>query len=796
MNLSSRLIFALVIVVTSVVIGHVGYSVFIDFRNTRGEAAQALCDNNDGALIKVKLTGKNTIEYVDLIAGKLANDTRTRGLLEAKDRNGLGNLAREYSERAIFAGSIWFIDEKGAVVFSTDTPQQSGYPLKQDCEILSDCVNNKHPYRGTLSNNKTGIISFSSVKVLPKGFVVVNQPINQEFLSATATRIGIENPRAQGVQLAVYSARQSQVVAWSQDFPQQRCYRFLAELNKGGLPKGYPETKFAAITGIALLDQLLVPAPGFERSDGWWLDLPNVNVNQQTGARASMDSIILLAKPVPSLLNKALETAILGGLVGMLGILIGVFLATRIAASVNEPMRFLLKRTRAIANNKQVIPPLEGLTGEWYDLGELIDTAVLSMRSTTQNLKTQLTKQIREVEERNQIAEQSNQQVDVLNNQITTQAKQIAELGRQINQANRQAILVQQQLDAVLQASTEGYFLLDQFGNILHGNPIVLNWLGTSEGEIAGRLCFDIVRKPGEPSHMDSIGQAFAQHGGNPNALIEQFYPEGVLHSKDGKKKIEVLAHLQPLSGDDGNIQGYIMVLRDKSLRSENQLLRQEIVTMLQDNIRAPLASAEMGWQAILSNNANALHPSVSRSLSELHLNYEQMIALVDSLLMMYGGYVPPPVAPKEQVAIPRLVADALDEVTPLARERQLTLDYKTVTGLPPINGNREAIMGILRQVLERMIVITAAGGRVRIESQMRGNEMRIGVSSSGPALPESELQDMFAGFIEGKHAIETYGSRLSMQLARTNVERMGGRIWAESEAGRGTVTYFTLPAG
>ena len=163
---------------------------------------------------------------------------------------------------------------------------------------------------------------------------------------------------------------------------------------------------------------------------------------------------------------------------------------------------------------------------------------------------------------------------------------------------------------------------------------------------------------------------------------------------------------------------------------------------------------------------------------------------------MMYGGMAPPPPTPKETIAITRLVADCLEEVTPLARERQLLLDYKTVTGLPTISGNREAIRGILSQVLERMINITQPGGRVRVESQMKGNEMRISVSSSGPSLPESEIAEMFAGFIEGKHAQETYSSRLSMYLARNNVERLGGTIWAESEAGRGTSTYFTIPIG
>ncbi len=784
MNLSSRLTFALIAVVVIVVTGHVLYSVYFDFRVTRLDAAGAVANVKNPRLTRSLLAAQ---EQTELLNALLLKDPRFLAAFDSKNKSEAAAAVKANEDKLFFPGSVQLTDDKGIVIFSTETPGISGYSIKKDSPAIDTALADNF-YQGATFSEKTGNLSISTVKPFTsngrKGVLAVNQPLNTDFLTALASRYGIEDPRLLGVELAVYSSQKNNTTAWSQGINQlSGPKKFLLDLNSHDAGKILNRTTF----GIEQLDRLLVPALGFEKDSAWWNYLPLTHNKQLIG-------YILVCKPVPSEQSKIIEVVLLGGLVGIFGGIVGAFLATRVAQSVDAPLRFLVKRTQAIANNKQVIPPLEGLSGDWLELGELIDTAVLSMRSTTQSLKIQLNKQVEAVKERGLIAEQSTMQVDTLNRQITTQAQKVAELSRHVNQAGRQASVLQQQLDAVLQSSTEGFLILDQYGNILHANPVFLNWTGATEGEIAGRLCFDLVLKPGETPQSHGLGQAFAQHGGDPNALINQFYPEGVVFHRGGDKTYQVMAHLQPLSGDDGSIIGYIMVLRDKSLRSENQLLRQEIVSMLQDNVRGPLTGAEDSWHAILANARNTMHPSVGQALAELHLHYEQLVGVVDSLLMMYGGFVPPQTTQKEQIAITRLVADCLEEVTPLARDRQLLLDYKTVTGLPPISGNREAITGILRQVLERMIMVTAAGGRVRVESQMRGNEMRIGVSSSGPALPESEIAEMFIGFVEGRHSQDTYGSRLSMYLARNNVERLGGKIWAESEAGRGTTTYFTLP--
>jgi len=392
--------------------------------------------------------------------------------------------------------------------------------------------------------------------------------------------------------------------------------------------------------------------------------------------------------------------------------------------------------------------------------------------------------------------------------------------------------------------------ILDQYGNVIHANAIFLNWLGMSEAEIAGRYCFDLVRRlqADNSSTSPESGRAFVKHEGDPGALINEYFPEGtVKHSQSGKA-VEVLLHLQPITTHDNKISGYILVVRDKSLRSEIAGLKMEIVTMLARAIRGPLMSAEKEWQSILAVQGEGgqesliastgehdiatispqpdkvkleeLHEQLNRELNQelkpveltfvqrlagLHARYKNLISSVETLLSTHGrsiGQLMPLTNESgsftaldlesvllgaepsiETFPISRLVGECLRETMNLAQEKQLSLDHKTSTALPNITGNRALMKSILSPIIEKMISVTAPGGKVRVESVEKDKEIQVSVSSSGPALSEEEIVDMFSGFVSGKHDEDSYGSRLALYLARNNAERSGATVWAQSEA-------------
>lgn len=748
-----------------VVVGvFVGWNLVTDYTGSR-EAAKKIIDPAMRKLIgEIDKIQKGNLD----LATQLNTTGAFKDAFAAKNRDGVANEIRHFADRNGLPGYVTIMDDKGRIFYSSDTPAKFGYAVKEQSREVSHVLSHNSWY-GTAAISTAGTLSITTMVPITSGrnapvtgIIAVSQPINTEFLTGLQKKLEITD-NLRDVGLVLFSMRDGKVVSATPDLA-QRDGGYISRLNREG--------------------QRAINASGVEAGGRIWKPL------KLEGADSNTVGLVLVSAPIPDNISKIALVLGQAGLGAIFGLLLAVIFSAGIAGRHKKSMKFLTQRAKDLAAQKTNIPSIEGLGGEWIELAEVIDHAVQTPRSSVRSLQSQMQRHQDELDEKNKTIETQQGQVEAVNRQLMSQSRQLSEVSKQINHANSQAIILQQKLAAVLQISTEGFLILDPFGNVLSANPVFLNWTGLSEGEVGGRYCFELVKRPGEGRNGDSPSSAFSRHGGNPGDLIAEFYPEGVVFHRAQDKAVEVISHLHPVCADDNNIQGYIMVLRDKSIHSEVGRLRSDILYMLQDSIRVPLVTAEQKWSAVMKGSPQ--NSPVGTALNDLHSQYMNLLGVVDSLLMMYGGVVPTAPSNREQISITRMIGDCLEAVSQQARSHQIMLDYKTVTGLPTTAVSKDIVRDVIVQLLEKMISVTAPGGRVRVESNVKANEIRISIFSSGPALPGEEIEDMFVGFVQGKHAEDTYGSRLSLYLARNNVERIGGHVWAESD--RGTYIYFTLP--
>lgn len=769
MGFGIKLTFAFLAIILAMVLSQAGFSLILEYSGAKDRPRKVITP----ALVSVYNEVTTLYRENGRLGAALDNDPAFKQAFYSRNRAGVAQAVKSVIDRFGFPGYVTVILEDGLVFYSSDSPAKFGYRTDEaNKPAVSKALGGK-AVNCTCTPSITKNLALATIVPIHSGYnivgvIAVNLPVDGALLAGLQTKAKLANSDNKDFELALYSMPDRAVLAASQALGNAKDSQYLAALNQQG--------------------EKIIHGDEFEFKGRLWKPTPLFAPDGEHAA-ALIYATSALSETMP-------KTMLIFGQVGI-GALVGIILALIFSAGLskrfNQSMYFMKQRIMDLASNRQDIPSLNGLSNEWMELGEMMDTAVSAPRTQILNLRQQVTKHEEELAEKKRQVEAMNYQLENVNRQLAAHNRQTAEVSKQISGANFQAVAVQQKLSSVLQVSTEGFLLLDPFGTVLSANPTFLNWVGLPERDIVGRHCFDLVKKPGVgPDQQDS--QLFAKPQGAPPDLISQFYPEGVVYKNSSDKSVEVLIHLQPVMLDDTNIESYIMVMRDKTVHSELSRLRNEIVDMLTTAIRSPLALAEPQWKSILSSKLQNANPVLAQSLVELHKVYQQLLGVVDSYLMMYGGFVPAEMIPREQVAITRLVGECMEQVAPEARSHQIMLDYKTVTGLPTTSINKEIVRDVISQLLTKMIAVTAPGGRVRAETTVKDKDIRLSISSSGPALPQEEIEDMFVGFIEDKHSDDTYQSRLSMYLARNNAERIGGRLWAESEAGRGTMIYLTLP--
>src|SRR3954451_12751729 len=87
----------------------------------------------------------------------------------------------------------------------------------------------------------------------------------------------------------------------------------------------------------------------------------------------------------------------------------------------------------------------------------------------------------------------------------------------------------------------------------------------------------------------------------------------------------------------------------------------------------------------------------------------------------------------------------------------------------------------------------TPRGGMITFGAESRGSSVMITVADNRPGIPKETLGDIFNPYWQAKRTARL-GAGLGLPIAKGIVEAHGGKIWAESEPGKGTTFYFTLP--
>jgi signal transduction histidine kinase len=109
------------------------------------------------------------------------------------------------------------------------------------------------------------------------------------------------------------------------------------------------------------------------------------------------------------------------------------------------------------------------------------------------------------------------------------------------------------------------------------------------------------------------------------------------------------------------------------------------------------------------------------------------------------------------------------------------------------VRADRHRVMQVLSNLIGNSLKFTPPGGRITVSAKKADRHVLFTIADTGPGIPREHLSDIFSPYWQAKRT-ERLGAGLGLPIAKGIVEAHGGPIWVESEPGRGTQFYFTLP--
>src|SRR5260370_28985972 len=132
----------------------------------------------------------------------------------------------------------------------------------------------------------------------------------------------------------------------------------------------------------------------------------------------------------------------------------------------------------------------------------------------------------------------------------------------------------------------------------------------------------------------------------------------------------------------------------------------------------------------------------------------------------------------------------------PRAAEKETEISVKPFNGLPDVAGDRRRVAEVLQNLLDNATQYTLWRGRSVVSAEVRGTEVVFTVADTGIGIPTADQPRIFERFyrVDAARSREAGGTGLGLSIAKHIVEVHGGRIWVESEVGRGSPFHFSVP--
>ncbi len=394
--------------------------------------------------------------------------------------------------------------------------------------------------------------------------------------------------------------------------------------------------------------------------------------------------------------------------------------------------------------------------------------------------------------------------------------------------------IAEDRLGQFIAMSPDGIAVTDDHGRFHHANRALCQMVRQTPGALAHGSFRELLEHPGD---WDDLVALLVSQGVAHNHAVSMLRGDGTcfealltarLAEGDGSRGVDIIARdvssfsaahrrdrektetlfrvygelaraHQALRGSYAEVEDRVRQ-QTEELRTAYEALqasdrvKTDFLMRMSHELRTPLNSI-IGYSEALSDGIDGpVTEDQGRSLARIANSGRHLLRLIEDLLdhsRLEAGRMEfrCTATPVEDA-----VRDVVHQARPLLGGRPIVLEVAIDGPLPPVWADPDRLRQVLWNLVGNAVKFTDRG-QVRLEARARPDRtVEVAVRDTGPGIPPEELETIFAKFAQ-LPGNRRSGAGLGLAICRELVEHMGGRVWAESEIGQGSVFRFTLPA-
>jgi signal transduction histidine kinase len=222
---------------------------------------------------------------------------------------------------------------------------------------------------------------------------------------------------------------------------------------------------------------------------------------------------------------------------------------------------------------------------------------------------------------------------------------------------------------------------------------------------------------------------------------------------------------------------------------------KSEFLANMSHELRTPM-NAILGFTEMLIDGLYGDVPdALKEPLSDIQVNGRHLLHLINDVLDLSKIEAGRMELALSEYSVREVVDIVQLSLRSLAAEKGLEFATRVPDDIPPAYGDNRRLAQCLMNLAGNAIKFTPQG-RVEISVELQDDELLFRVSDTGIGIPKEELENVFAEFRQVDTTVtrEFGGTGLGLSITKKFVEMHGGRIWVESESGKGSTFLFTVP--